>query len=100
MSNREEWSGNYAFIPTCYINTKAVCLLCNEVVTVCKETNIRQCHKMKHNAFLFQTEARKRKTEALTESYVHSSNILVRGLAAQKKATGASLKLCDLPTHK
>ncbi|KAJ4938926.1 hypothetical protein JOQ06_028392, partial [Pogonophryne albipinna] len=39
------------------------------------------------------TEARKRKIEALTAGYAHSSRILVRGLTAQQKVTTASLKV-------
>ncbi|KAJ4945270.1 hypothetical protein JOQ06_013803 [Pogonophryne albipinna] len=38
------------------------------------------------------TEARKRKIEALTAGYAHSSRIPVRGLTAQQKVTTASLK--------
>ncbi|KAK1900506.1 Serine/threonine-protein kinase Nek3, partial [Dissostichus eleginoides] len=38
------------------------------------------------------TEARKRKIEAVTAGYAHSSRILVRGLTAQQKVTTASLK--------
>ncbi|KAJ4925264.1 hypothetical protein JOQ06_017999, partial [Pogonophryne albipinna] len=51
---------------------------------------------MKHDTFKVafppKTEAQKRKIEALTAGYVHSSRILVRGLTAQQKVTTASLK--------
>lgn len=93
---KEEWKDNYAFILPGFMNAKPVCLICNEVVAACKEYNIRRHHQTKHGtfkvAFPLQTEARKRKIEALTASYAHSSRILVRGLTAQQKVTSASLK--------
>ncbi|XP_033969485.1 protein FAM200A-like [Trematomus bernacchii] len=60
------------------------------------EYNIKRHHETKHDTFKVafppKTEARKRKIEALTAGYAHSSRILVRGLTAQQKVTTASLK--------
>lgn len=93
---KEEWKEKYAFILPDFINSKPVCLICNEVVAVCKEYNIQRHHKTKHGnfkeAYPLQTEARKQKLSALTAGYAHSSKILVRGLTAQQKVTSASLK--------
>ncbi|KAL1279144.1 hypothetical protein QQF64_025817 [Cirrhinus molitorella] len=93
---KEEWNDKYGFILPSFVNAKPVCLICNEVVAVCKEYNIRRHHETKHGtfkvAFPLQTEARKRKIETLLASYAHSSRILVRGLTDQQKVTSASLK--------
>ncbi|XP_061597630.1 protein FAM200A-like [Cololabis saira] len=93
---KEEWKEKYAFILPEFINAKPVCLICNEVVAVCKEYNIRRHHDTKHGTFKvaypLQTGTRRHKLEALTASYAHSSKILVRGLTAQQKVTSASLK--------
>jgi len=87
---------NYAFILPGFINAKPLCLICNEVVAACKEYNIKRHYETKHDTFKVafppKTEARKRKIEALTAGYAHSSRILVRGLTAQQKVTTASLK--------
>ncbi|KAL0146797.1 hypothetical protein M9458_057736 [Cirrhinus mrigala] len=89
----DEWTENYAFILPSFINAKPTCLICNEVVSLCKEYNIRRHHETKHAnfkvAFPQKTEARKRKIEALKG---HSNRILVRGLTSQQKVTSASLK--------
>ncbi|KAJ4935313.1 hypothetical protein JOQ06_016849 [Pogonophryne albipinna] len=67
-----------------------------DVVAACKEYNIKRHHETKHDTFKVafppKTDARKRKIEALTAGYAHSSRILVRGLTAQQKVTTASLK--------
>ncbi len=87
---KEEWKDNYAFILPSFANAKPVCLICNEVVAVCKEYNIRRHHEAKHGsfkvAFPLQTEARKRKIEALTASYAHSStnSSLITGACAMR----------------
>ncbi|XP_061589548.1 SCAN domain-containing protein 3-like [Cololabis saira] len=95
-TDKEEWKEKYAFILPDFINAKPVCLICNEVVAVCKEYNIRRHHDTKHGTFKvaypLQTGTRRHKLEALTASYAHSSKILVRGLTAQQKVTSASLK--------
>lgn len=92
----DEWTENYAFILPSFINAKPTCLICTEVVSVCKEYNIRRHHETKHAnfkvAFPQKTEARKRKIEALKGAYAHSNRILVRGLTSQQKVTSASLK--------
>uniref|UniRef100_UPI00358F7E2A general transcription factor II-I repeat domain-containing protein 2-like n=1 Tax=Myxine glutinosa TaxID=7769 RepID=UPI00358F7E2A len=93
---KEEWKESYAFILPSFVNAKPLCLICNKVVVACKEYNIKRHHKTKHGtfkvAFPLQSETRKRKIDALTASYAHSSMILVRGLTSQQKVTSASLK--------
>ena len=94
--NKEEWRNNFAFILPGFTNGKPMCLICNEVVAVCKEYNVKRHHKTKHGSFNVAypllSEARKRKIQALSEGYAKSSSILMRGLTSQEKATSASLK--------
>ncbi|XP_042338408.1 SCAN domain-containing protein 3-like [Plectropomus leopardus] len=84
---KEEWREKYAFILPDFMNAKPVCLICNEVVAVCKEYNIRRHHETKHGNFKAAYPL-----QTLTAGYAHSSKILVRGLTAQQKVTSASLK--------
>lgn len=93
---KEEWKQRYAFILPAFINAKPTCLICNEVVAVCKEYNIRRHHEAKHghfkNAYPLGTEVRSQKIKALESGYAHSSKILVRSLTEQQRVTSASLK--------
>ena len=93
---KEEWRDNFAFILPGFTNGKPMCLICNEVVAVCKGYNIKRHHETKHGSFNVAypllSEARKRKIQALSEGYAKSSRILMRGLTSQEKATSASLK--------
>uniref|UniRef100_A0A3Q1GNQ4 HAT C-terminal dimerisation domain-containing protein n=1 Tax=Acanthochromis polyacanthus TaxID=80966 RepID=A0A3Q1GNQ4_9TELE len=86
----------YASILPDFINAKPVCLICNEIVAVCKEYNIWRHYDTKHGkfreAFPLQSEARHQKIKSLAAGYCYSSKILVRGLTAQQKVTSASLK--------
>ncbi|XP_031424446.1 SCAN domain-containing protein 3-like [Clupea harengus] len=93
---KEEWRDNFAFILPGFTNGKPMCLICNEVIAVCKGYNIKRHHETKHGSFNVAypllSEARKRKIQALSEGYAKSSRILMRGLTSQEKATSASLK--------
>src|SRR4029434_5399274 len=91
-----EWKDNFAFILPGFTNGKPMCLICNEVIAVCKGYNIKRHHETKHGSFNVAypllSEARKRKIQALSEGYAKRSRILMRGLTSQEIATSASLK--------
>lgn len=94
---REEWREAYGFILPEFANAKPLCLICNEVISVCTEYNIRQHHKTKHGSlsasFPLKSESRRlKKICALYGSYIQSSQIVVRGLTTQEKLSSASLK--------
>ncbi|CAL9706387.1 unnamed protein product [Knipowitschia caucasica] len=95
-SFREEWRQTYGFILPGYVNAKPLCLICNEVISVCKEYNIRRHHETKHGSFSasfpLQSESRRLKIDALYDGYIRSSRVLVRGLTTQEKVSSASLK--------
>ncbi len=57
----KEWKDNYAFILPSFVNANPVCLICNEVVAVYKEYNIRRHHETKHCTFKERHESTKLK---------------------------------------
>lgn len=79
--------------PKVFLSKMPVCLICNEVVTVCKEHNTRQHQEIKYctfiMAFLLQSRAGRCEIKSLTASYACSS----KSLTAQQKVMSASLKV-------
>lgn len=75
----EDWEEKYFFVVQ---NTKLLCLICREVVAVCKEYNVRRHYETKHKGYLkFDEEVKKSKLKELNSQ-----------LKAQQTMFGAALQ--------
>uniref|UniRef100_A0A3B4Z6U8 Mitogen-activated protein kinase kinase kinase 19 n=1 Tax=Stegastes partitus TaxID=144197 RepID=A0A3B4Z6U8_9TELE len=89
------WTEKYLFILAQRLNSKPLCLICIERLSVLKEHNIRRHHVEKHRAFGTAcpegTEERATKVQSLLASYKRSCSTLVKTFTAQERATAVSL---------
>lgn len=91
---KKSWEEEYFFTD---INTKAVCLICNQSVAVIKEYNIRRHYETKHPAFSqYQGDVRRNKTANLLAKLRSQQSALTRPSAAQDSATRASFEISAL----
>ncbi|KAJ4928903.1 hypothetical protein JOQ06_004525 [Pogonophryne albipinna] len=95
-SFNEEWTDKYAFIMPSFSKAKPVCLICNEMVAVPKEYNLRRHHLTKHTTFSQsypeKSEARRIIMSTLKAGYARATGIITRTSTEQERATSASLQ--------
>uniref|UniRef100_A0A8C3TIA3 SPIN-DOC-like zinc-finger domain-containing protein n=1 Tax=Chelydra serpentina TaxID=8475 RepID=A0A8C3TIA3_CHESE len=88
----KEWNTKYFFTN---VNSKAVCLICQESIAVFKEYNLNRHFSTKHPTYgsNLTTEERARKAEQLSTNLKTQQNIYVRQSAIQEATTKASYVL-------
>uniref|UniRef100_A0AAG5D2H1 SPIN-DOC-like zinc-finger domain-containing protein n=1 Tax=Anopheles atroparvus TaxID=41427 RepID=A0AAG5D2H1_ANOAO len=89
------WSVQY-FVSE--FNGKITCLLCNDVVAICKEYNIRRHYQTKHESkysHLSETE-RVQKFEAMNRSVSAQRNLFVNIKSENESITKTSLRIAHL----
>ncbi|KAK7877299.1 hypothetical protein WMY93_031991 [Mugilogobius chulae] len=91
---KNTWEDEYFFTE---INSKAVCLICNQSVAVLKEYNLRRHFETKHAAFSrFKGEERKKKSGDLLAKLRSQQGSLARPSFIQDSATRASYEISAL----
>ncbi|KAK7893660.1 hypothetical protein WMY93_022812 [Mugilogobius chulae] len=91
---KNTWEDEYFFTE---INSKAVCLICNQSVAVLKEYNLRHHFETKHAAFSrFKGEERKKKSSDLLAKLRSQQGSLARPSLIQDSATRASYEISAL----
>lgn len=94
---KEEWTHEFFFILPDHLNSKPLCLICGENVSVPKSYNLNRHFKKNHNTFNQNypkgSEIRKKKIAALQNNYHRSRNVLKQSTSEQEKATEASHRI-------
>ena len=91
----EKWSKNYFVIES---GNKALCLICNEIIAVLKEYNIRRHYQSKHSSAYsqFSSKLRSDKLETLKKNLSAQQFVFKRKKAENEAATRASFRTVHL----
>ena len=92
---QEKWSMNYFVIKS---GNKALCLICNEIIAVLKEYNIRRHYESKHSSAYsqFTGKLRSDKLETLKKNLSSQQFVFKRKKAENEAATRASFRTVHL----
>ncbi len=89
------WTDNFLFVMT--RGDRPVCLICNEIIAVLKQSNLKRHFDKKHGTFNDQfppgSQIRKDKVASLQANLSRSQLILVKSMTKQERAMEASLRV-------
>ena len=87
-----EWTSKY-FVT--HVGSKAVCLICQNAISVFKEYNIKRHFSTKHSNYATNLSSREREQKALklSSDLTASQNIFVKQTAIQETVTKVSYML-------
>lgn len=96
---KEEWTHEFFFILPDHLNSKPLCLICGENVSVPKSYNLNRHFEKNHNTFNQNypksSEIRKNKIAALQNNYHRSRNILKVNFRTGKGNRGITTYFLD-----